>query len=608
MRRSTRSKKPHGQLRQSQVITTFGPGAMLDLPDHSVLVAGLDHWTPGEIIEEPRLEGKLEHYMGRGDLSLRAPPPDTGDPTGPQTGIGAWLFPEWFITQAVDEGEEGARSRHLVHRSSLTRGQYIDQDKKRRPVVPVRFVRACRAGHIGDISWHTYAHPDGQKCQAPLFIDERGTSGDISEIWVRCSCGSERPMSDAATLKFEALGRCDGARPWLGPRAHETCGDVSRLLTRTASNAYFPRLLSVISLPRRDEALVEAVDRVWEGYLQYVEDMEDLTRDRAKKVPVRSALEGYTDEEVFREIKSRRKWVQEERKKVKQAELETLLAVRDELGDDRPNGNFYARTLTPEQWKRPWMQAFDRVVLVHRLREVIAQLGFTRFEALAPDREGELEVGVRSAALSLEQPWLPALENRGEGIFLSLRPEAMAAWLARPEVEARGLQLEAGFDAWLKLHPGSRRKFMGLPYILLHSLSHLLVTTLSLECGYPASSLRERIYSNESGHGILIYTGSPDAEGTLGGLVQAGRRIQDHVRKAIDYGRLCANDPVCSQHAPENPHEDRFLQGAACHGCLLIAETSCEQHNDFLDRALVIPTVSSSGEAFFDDATLGTGA
>jgi len=142
--------------------------------------------------------------------------------------------------------------------------------------------------------------------------------------------------------------------------------------------------------------------------------------------------------------------------------------------------------------------------------------------------------------------------------------------------------------------------FIGLPFALLHSLSHLLITAVSLECGYPASSIRERIYAGSYGYGILLYTGTPDAEGTMGGLVEAGRHIARHIKNAIDLGRLCSNDPVCVQHAPENQHECRFLHGAACHGCLLIAETSCEQHNDYLDRALLVSTVDGNGAEFFD--------
>jgi len=101
------------------------------------------------------------------------------------------------------------------------------------------------------------------------------------------------------------------------------------------------------------------------------------------------------------------------------------------------------------------------------------------------------------------------------------------------------------------------------------------------------------------GYGVLLYTGTADAEGTLGGLIQVGRRIHEHIQNALELGELCSNDPVCAQHEPQNPHEHRFLHGTACHGCLLIAETSCEQQNDFLDRALVVPTVDNLGVEFF---------
>ncbi len=139
-----------------------------------------------------------------------------------------------------------------------------------------------------------------------------------------------------------------------------------------------------------------------------------------------------------------------------------------------------------------------------------------------------------------------------------------------------------------------------MEYLLLHSLSHLLITAVSLGCGYPASSIRERIYALPDGYGILLYTASSDAEGTLGGLVEVGRRIGQYLDEALEAGCLCANDPVCAQHDPADVHEQRFLHGAACHGCLLISETSCEMRNDFLDRALVVPTVGGFGAEFFD--------
>jgi hypothetical protein len=316
--------------------------------------------------------------------------------------------------------------------------------------------------------------------------------------------------------------------------------------------------------------------------------------------PLLAQREGLSDEEVMAEIRARRGAPTAQPKSVKQAELETLVASREALGEDKPDGNFFARALSRDRWSQPWMQPIERVVLVHRLREVVALAGFTRFEALAPDIEGELEIGVRRAALARETTWLPAIENKGEGVFLHFQRDAIKSWLSRSNVQQRGQQLNAGFDCWRQEHQGSRRQFPGLPYLMLHSFSHFLITAVSLECGYPASSIRERVYALPAvGYGVLLYTGTTDAEGTLGGLIQVGRRIHEHVRNALEIGELCSNDPVCSQHNPQNPHEHRFLHGAACHGCLLIAETSCEQHNDFLDRALVVPTVDNLGVQFF---------
>jgi hypothetical protein len=586
-------------VRQSQVVTTFGPGSVLDLPNHSVLVGGLDYWTgAGEEVHEPRLVEKLKRLLDLPALKLHAPPPDSEDPTAPTTGITAWQFPEWFITQDVESAGGPIRSRLLVHRKRLTAGKFFDQKRQRRTVVPVRFVRACRCGHIGDIDWYHFVHRGATNCTQQLWLDERGTSGDIADLSVRCECGAHRRMSDATSAGWTALGHCDGSRPWLGPYTREKCEQPNRLLVRSASNAYFPRVMSVISLPDRDESLEKAIDQVWQ-YLEIVESADDVRHER-KRAVVKAALEGYTDEEVLEAVRARKgAGGGAPVKSVKQAELEVLTACKKEVGNDTPDGNFYARSLPRPAWDRPWMQAVECVVLVHRLREVVAQVGFTRFEAATPDVGGELDTNVQMAHLAREVTWLPAVENRGEGVFLGFRRPAVEDWLARPAVQARGKDLEAGFGEWLKDHPHSKRKFFGLPYVLLHSLSHLLITAVSLECGYPASSIRERVYAGEAGYGILLYTGSPDAEGTLGGLVEAGRQIDRHLRAALELGGLCSNDPVCAQHAPANTLERRFLAGAACHGCLLIAETSCEQFNDFLDRALVVPTVEDQAAAFF---------
>jgi hypothetical protein len=586
---------------------------MVDLPNYSVLVSGLEFWSVGgETISEPRLTRKLALVLGINSVELRTPPPANDDPSVATTFITGFQFPEWFITQGLEESKGSAvRTRLLVHRKALTKGKYIDRDKKKKVVVPVRFVRACRAGHIADIDWYAFAHNGPSDCAKQgrqLLIDERGTSGDLTEVWIRCECGkAERSMAQAAILANRALGSCDGSRIWLGPYTKETCGEPNRLLIRSASNAYFPQTMSVISLPERGDTVRQAIDAVW-SYVEAVETIDDLKYER-KKAAVKAGLEGISDDEAFVEIQVRRFGGMKADKPVKIAELETLIASKDEVGEDRPEGIFFARALPRAVWHRPWMEQIERVVLVHRLREVVAQVAFTRFEAAAPDIEGELDIGVRRASIAREVSWLPAFENKGEGIFLQFRSKAISDWLQRPEVQARSTKLGMGFAEWRKEHQGTTREFPGAAYLMLHSFSHLLITALSLSCGYPASSIRERVYAIPNvGYGVLLYTGTSDAEGTLGGLVQVGRRIHETIKTALDLGMLCSNDPVCAQHDPASRHERRFLHGAACHGCLLISETSCEQQNDFLDRALVVPTVQDVGGQFFSEIMTSEGS
>jgi hypothetical protein len=615
-------KRPHGTIRRSQVLTTYGPGAMVDLPTRSVIVAGLESWSEGgrEPVFEDRLVQRLQKRLGVPGLKLATPPGDTGDPLQPYTGITAWIFPEWFVGpyEAPEDGKrpaDGTRSRPLVHREKLIDGKY-----QKKEVVPIRFVQACVNGHIDDIPWYLFVHGPDDGCRRQLWVDERGTTGDLTNVTIRCDCGKSRSM---ATAEFRSkkdahgedtggdrakapLGYCRGRRPWLGPRSQESCvndhgePEVNRLLVRSASNAWFSETVSVISIPDADAALMKAVEAIW-PMVSGCSTLDEFRMVRKLVAPVRTALEGWADERVWEAVERKRQPGTQTDKGLKEAELEMLLDSRDELGTDLPEGDFYARRLKlPDDFA--YAEQIDRVVLVHRLREVMVLLGFTRFEAPVPDEDGELGLGVRRAAIAKDLTWLPAIENRGEGIFIAFRKEAIDAWMARPEVEARWQALKAGHDRWRTKHPKFRGALPGLPYILLHSLSHMLMTSVALECGYAATSIRERIYAlPDTGYGILLYTGTTDAEGTLGGLVQVGRSIDVHLAAALERGRLCSHDPVCAYHQPANPHEERFLHGAACHACVLVSETSCEQRNELLDRALVVPTVESAAAAFFGD-------
>lgn len=590
-------------LRQSQLITTYGPGAMIDLPDHSVMISGLGDWSyqGRERIEEMRLVAKLKRILGVSSLSLWTPPHHE-EGRGRSSPVRARIFPSWFIVKDSIPSPHNSqwRRQRLVQWAHLQKYRFIDDDGKRKKVVPVRFVCGCRLGHIDDLDWRRLAHQGETTCTRPLWLEERGTGAGIGDIFVVCDCGKERSLYEASG-PVGILGKCKGKRLWIGPYARERCGEIYRLLVRTASNAYFTQTMSVISLPEYDAGLASRVAEHFDA-LESFDSMEMLEHFR-KNAKLDIAFDGIADKEVLNEYRRQKGGAEEDDVTVKAAEFEVLSSGKRFIGDNNARSHFYAETLPRESWnseQNQFSSPINKLVLVHRLREVVALLGFTRFEATTPNKDGELDLDVRRASLADEISWLPAIENRGEGVFLSFKSDQIQHWLSRSSVQKRGQQLREGYKAWAGQRNRSEADFPGLPYIMLHSLSHLLMTTIALECGYPTSSLRERVYAGGNDYGILIYTGSSDSEGTLGGLIETGRRLELHLQRALRAGCLCSNDPVCAEHSPDAVLEGRSLLGAACHGCLLIAESSCEQRNNFLDRALVVPTIAEKDAAFFE--------
>ena len=593
-------------LRSGQLITTFGPGAMVDLPEDAVIIGGLDFWNydagePIPIIDEPRLMANLRQRLENPPEHFRKPPVEQDREKGFSPHVTVWRFPEWFIIQNAEPLKGGGKKRRMVQKVQLTKGRFIDDHGKKQSVVPVRFVQSCSKGHVDDIDWQAFVHPDAlAPCTHPMWMEERGTSGTLADTWIVCGCGRERSMSQAARRELKALGSCKGRRPWLGPASKEPCGEPGRLLIRSASNAYFPQVISVISIPEAGGELVELVGKLWEKGLSLVGTGALPLANARTIADIGASLSEYTDEQVMKAVSTFQSGSSEEPKAPKTAEIEAFLGTGMESGSDVPDGDFYARKLSESGWKdgRPWMKAFSNVILVHRLREVVTQVGFTRFEAAVPELNGELDLDVTPQVLSRNANWLPATENRGEGIFLEFDEAEILQWAKKDVVAKRADLLASGFSKKFAVPGKTARPFHGVPFYMVHSFSHLLMTRIALECGYPASSIRERIYAEDGKYALLIYTGSSDAEGTLGGLVQAGRRIADIIRRALCAAEICSSDPVCSAQEPD--HElQRDLIGAACHGCLLIGETSCEHRNCFLDRQLVVRTVSNDRTAFF---------
>lgn len=610
------------QLRSSQLVTTFGTGAMVDLPDAAIIVSGPDHWTYREdqiadhLIREPRLSRRVAEYLNEAfgytlpDVELRRPPRmrESLQYQGLTPVVTGWKFPEWYVVQKIED-HGGAKARRLVGKHLLEKnGKYRDSQGVTHKVVPIRFVRACQRGHVDDIDWLSFVHHRGErncpKAMQGLYFVERGNSGALSDIFVSCECGASRTLA-AAQRDQNSLLSCNGRRPWLGPLSRESCGLPSRLLVRSASNAYFPQLYSVISIPERSSALA-AVLRRFENDLQIVTSVEVLTMARKLNSALHASLGDRSDEEVFEALQALRSATPQQDVSAKILEFAAFTGPVDSISQDQHDGDFLIRHLPPELWKGDPLLAdcLQQIVLVDRLREVTAQVGFTRFEAPGRRLDGELdmELDITPAPLAKDKiNIIPAFENRGEGFFLHFKSERIHEWIGKPSVQERAEILRAGYALYADSKGRDPNHFFGVAYYLLHTFSHLLIQRISLECGYPTSSIKERIYCNPAlGHyGILLYTGTPDAEGTLGGLVEAAKSIRGLFHATLESAAICSADPVCSHTKPDQNNPSHWLLGSACHCCTHLPETCCEQMNQYLDRALVIPTLEGLGSEFF---------
>lgn len=608
-----------GELRPSQLLWAYGCGSLVDLPQVSVVVMGLNFWDPTSCIPigEDRLLGAVRRVLGPQVARLLGPPIRPGgdaayNPFAPEARIGVPVspFPRWLRCPLCGRmGEVGSGLFELKaepYRPDRTRFVHANCDKARGApptAVPARFLVACRGGHLDDFPWNYFVHGGPSDCPGPLKFFEQGASLQTENLWIRCErCGASRSMVDAfGDRGQELLPKCRGRHPHLG-RADAGCDERLRPVLLGASNSWFPVTLTVLAIPTKGDKLA-----------QLLMDKSDLFSDvgsqaelgLALKVLGKSGMLGslaeYKPEEIWEALQALRSGGTGE-----EGPPDLKIPEWEAFTSPNPPQNWPDFMVTRVVAPRGVESKFDFTVVAERLREVNALTGFTRVEPPEEAKEGGTPPP-RAPLANGKPEWIPATEVRGEGIFLRFTSQRLADWLARPSVEAREAALLEGHKAFRtarKLSP-PEGGFPGITYLLLHTFAHILIRELALECGYSAASVRERIYASGYGQapdvaGVLVYTAAPDSDGTLGGLAQLGQpeRLGELIAQALARTRICASDPLCAEHVPTH---DRSLHGAACHACSFVAETSCEIGNRYLDRSLLVSTLAGADLSFFGE-------
>lgn len=586
-----------GKIRRSAAVTTHGPGAVIDFRTAegapvSIVAAGTDFWQFEEqgkhatSVNYTAHEARLSNVLGVRSFRL---PPVTAKDEGADNWLSGVRFPDWL--QCPSCGRL-ARSRSWVSVKPGSAGKVCGtcRGEEGAPswAIPVRFVSACPNGHLDEFPWHHWVGHEKGCGNDGRDLRLRTTGAGLAGLRVECpECNAGRSMESAFGSNALAHLKCRGKRPWLA-ESDQDCDLNPVVLQRGASNLYFAMHTSALEIPPWGYDIERRLGSLW-GPLKaargadgrrtvmeaHFEDLElDMSLDDLmRRVEHRLGI-------LEAEDSSNLRWG------------EYLQFSQAEPGDHERLADFETRAEEPPEHFSELIASLVRVV---RLREVRALRGFTRIEAYGGSvNVGHKTVPIQPAEISKsKRSWLPALEVRGEGVFLSIDEERLKTWLENSDVLKRsdriGSPALAAELLGQEIPCGKEAEFTAR-LLVIHSLAHLLMKQLSLECGYSAASIRERLYVGVDSTpmcGVLIYTATSDSDGTLGGLQRQGMpaRMNRIVRDALWSADWCSSDPMCSLERLSLSEENNL---AACHSCLLAPETSCEQFNRFLDRTVVI--------------------
>ncbi|WP_262393483.1 hypothetical protein [Sporolactobacillus inulinus] len=182
------SKNSPGGVRPSQIVTIFGPGALVDFKDDSVMVMGLQDWVEQEgyykTLYEPRLSTRLNVS------SFKEPKSTKG-----RGGIPVLSFPKYHVCSKCGSlRKDFNRDR---------KGFFCDCTDKRIPAYPARLIMACEDGHIDDFPWAEWAHKGKENvCENPdLYLKTRGSSSALDDVIIECRNCKKGKNTLAGALK-----------------------------------------------------------------------------------------------------------------------------------------------------------------------------------------------------------------------------------------------------------------------------------------------------------------------------------------------------------------------------------------------------------------------
>ena len=596
-------------VRLSHLLLHCSVGAIVRGPDYLMTVKDIREWTDkngkpaGETI---RYVDGVRSVLGI-KQELREPPVPKALDTGRVEGecVPAQRFPSWMRCPSC--GLLHYKPWRGLSKGEKSRCQESDpekcQNKPQLEQAPWALIHVD--GHMADVRWHFLAHPkegkgaqNQQQCRADwnepyLRLIDKGASGRQ----LRCErCNATSDFGDGLQIPFGKTRQ----QPWIKEDADAT-DSMATVLEINDARVHAPQTRNALVIPPESRIRKgSVVDRLYSSSpkLKLIEQAKyPLARNSAmNKIASELRCSIPQIEDALKEIG---KGYPLYGQNITQGILleNEYQALCDEMPDVADDEDFVTHHHTCS-WKamigslagtKPAriIGAVSQLIAVNRLKEIMVLKGFQRMGGalVLPDIVGE-------------SSWLPALELYGEGVFFSLDEDLLSRWESHPTLSERSNAFQRRFAATgLRFDP----EIIVTPrFLLLHTLAHLLIRQLETEAGYPAASLKERVYCTAGKlpmSGILVYVAVPDVVGSLGGLAELAtpERFLLLLSSVFDHAEWCSLDPVCSEHGGQGPS---LLNRAACHACALIPEPSCAYGNVLLDRTFIKGDVATGMPAF----------
>ena len=564
-----------GELRPNQIITTFGPGSIVDALKDSVTILDLNYWKDkGNPINDRRLASYLKvdgFYTTR---------------TSHNGDVPVVSFPYIHVCSNNNCG------RLFDIRDNFDLSKYMKFGATcpecHKQAYPSRFITICENGHMDDFPWRRWVHKGDTDCKGNLYVFSIGSTSTLADMWVKCSCGAKRSMSGATQEDNFKGVVCSGHHPFRPTRKNEVCKCNVIPSQRGASNVYFSVTKSAISIPPWVNPLYSLID----DHLKLIESYKEDFGDAGVDLIYKKHFSAYTRKEFDEALEKVQSGIQEFTE-MKKMEYEAITHHSDPAyASNKKSFKAEEESLSEYEYLQPY---FSRIIRVTRLRVVNVLLGFTRVDAPDPDADEQANIVYLNKGKT--DRWLPAAEVNGEGVFLEFNQATLDQWINKTDISALSSKYAKCYEDFCESKGWTITDLRDAKYVLMHTFAHLLIKQMSMSSGYSSSAIRERIYFGNNMSGILLYTGSTDKEGSLGGLVELGqvKNLLKLMESAFQEALLCTNDPECLNSLPAGNNAN----GAACHSCCMISETACENGNRMLDRGLVVPIAGREDQSYF---------